>query len=111
MWMILLLACLGISWFSYQYFFVPQPKNYAPDWHGAQWVRAADSSYPVAYFRYVSQLDTLPDTAFVTIAANQTFVLYVNGSYIGSNSVDFVQEMHPVPICMMWTRAVSLGQM
>ena len=95
MWMILLLACLGISWFSYQYFFVPQPKNYAPDWHGAQWVRAADSSSPVAYFRYVSQLDTLPDTAFVTIAANQTFVLYVNGSYIGSNSVDFVQGDAP----------------
>ncbi|HZR40631.1 MAG TPA: alpha-L-rhamnosidase N-terminal domain-containing protein, partial [Ktedonobacteraceae bacterium] len=91
MWVVLLLTCIGTSWFSYQYFLVPQPRDYAPDWHGAQWVQATDSTGSVAYFRYVIQLNSSPDTAFVTITANQTFLLYVNGSYIGSNTVDFVQ--------------------
>ena len=43
-WVCLLLACIGASWFSYQYFLVPQPKSFAPDWHGAQWIQAADGN-------------------------------------------------------------------
>src|SRR5690242_9806673 len=80
MWINILLACFGATWFSCQYFLMSQPKDYAPDWHGAQWVQAADSRTPVTYFRYVIHLDSSPDGAFVTIAANQTFLLYVNGS-------------------------------
>src|SRR5436309_12879972 len=76
MWMLLLLACLGTAWFSYQYSFIPLPKSYAPDWHDAHWVRAEDSSCPEACFRYASQLDTFPVTAFVTMAANQAFFFY-----------------------------------
>jgi len=95
MWMCLLLACLGASWFSYQYFLVPQPKSFAPDWHGAQWIQAADGNAPVAYFRYVTDLNVVPDGAFVTVAASQVFRLYVNGSYIGSNQTDFSQGNFP----------------
>lgn len=93
LWLLLLTSCVGTGWFSYQYFLVPQTIDYTPDWHNAQWIQAADgdSTNSVAYFHYVIQLDTQPDTAFITIAANQAFLLYVNGSYIGSNSVDFVQ--------------------
>ena len=90
-WVCLLLACLGASWFSYQYFLVPQPKSFAPDWQGAQWVHAADGNAPVAYFRYVTSLDALPDGAFVTIAASQVFRLYLNGTFVGSNASDFSQ--------------------
>ena len=95
MWVCLLAACLGASWFSYQYFLVPQPKSFAPDWHGAQWIQAADGNAPVAYFRYVTDLNVVPDAAFVTVAANQVFRLYVNGSYIGSNQTDFSQGNFP----------------
>jgi hypothetical protein len=82
----LLLACLGASWFSYQLFFVPQPAYFAPQWQQAQWIQAGDNSNnPVSYFRYSTNLNVVPDTAFVTIAANQTFRLYVNGTFIATN--------------------------
>ncbi|MHB8599707.1 MAG: ArnT family glycosyltransferase [Ktedonobacteraceae bacterium] len=85
----LLLACVGVIWFAYQYFLVPQPKYFTPDWHGAQWVRASDGNATTAYFRYATDLQKIPDNAFVTIAASQVFRLYVNGTLIGSSSDDF----------------------
>lgn len=88
-WLCLLLACCGTSWFSYQYFLVPHPGSFAPPWQDAQWVQAANSNAPVAYFRYDTSLNVLPDGAFVTVAASQIFRLYVNGTFIGSNSLDF----------------------
>jgi hypothetical protein len=59
-----------------------------PDWHGAQWVQAPHETSPVAYFRYTTDITAIPDAAYVTIAANQTFRLYVNGTFIGTNSQD-----------------------
>ncbi|MEO8972841.1 MAG: glycosyltransferase family 39 protein [Ktedonobacteraceae bacterium] len=88
-WICLLLTCLGTSWFAYQYFTVPQPQYYAPDWHGAQWIRASDSDATTAYFRYTTGLNPIPDNGFVTISASQIFHLYVNGILIGSSDSDF----------------------
>lgn len=92
-WLCLLLACLGTSWFAYQYTLVPQPAHYTPTWGGAQWMQASDDTInqPVAYFRYVTNLDTSPDGAFVTVAANQVFRLYINGTFVGTNAIDFSQ--------------------
>jgi hypothetical protein len=84
----ILLACIGVSWFMYQLTLVAQPALFAPDWHGAQWVEAPSESSPVAYFRYTTDITTVPDAAYVTIAANQTFRLFVNGTMIGTNSQD-----------------------
>jgi uncharacterized membrane protein len=85
-WLCIALACLGMSWFSCQYFLVPQPKSFAPDWHGAGWVQAADSKAPVAYFRSAFNLNIQPDAAFITISASQNFYLFLNGQAIGSNN-------------------------
>jgi Dolichyl-phosphate-mannose-protein mannosyltransferase len=85
----ILVACLGMSWFMYQLTLVAQPALFAPDWHGAQWVQAPNETSPVAYFRYTTDITSVPDAAYVTIAANQTFNLYVNGTRIGTNSQDF----------------------
>jgi hypothetical protein len=84
----ILLACLGVTWFMYQLTLVPQPDLFAPDWHGAQWVEAPNETSPVAYFRYTTDITSVPDAAYVTIAANQTFRLFVNGTLIGTNSQD-----------------------
>jgi hypothetical protein len=84
----MLLACIGVSWFAYQLTLVAQPSLFAPDWHGAQWVEAPHETSPVAYFRYTTDITAIPDAAYVTIAANQTFRLFVNGTYIGTNSQD-----------------------
>jgi hypothetical protein len=86
-WFWLLLACLGVSWFTYQFFLVPQPKSFVPDWQGARWVQAADSNAPVAYFRFGVNLNVLPDAAFVTVQASQGFYLFLNGAFVGSNTL------------------------
>jgi hypothetical protein len=91
LWVCLILACSGTSWFSYQYFLVPQPRSFAPDWQNAAWIQAADASNPVAYFRLATYFSTLPGSAFVTVAANQVFTLYVNGYDIGTNAGSFVE--------------------
>jgi hypothetical protein len=87
----LLLACLGASWFAYQLLLIPQPETFAPDWQGAQWIQASDGNNSVACFRYVTDLAAVPGTAFVTITASQVFRLYVNGTFIGTNSNQFTE--------------------
>jgi hypothetical protein len=95
-WICLLLACTGASWFSYQYFLEPQPARYAPSWQRAQWVQAADGNAPAAYFRSVTDLNALPDAAFVTVAASQVFRLYVNGVLLDSNERVVVRGNAPL---------------
>src|SRR5438105_1561899 len=91
MWFCLVLACLGASWYSSQIFLMPQPARFAAPLQHAQWVQAQDGSGPVAYFRYTTDLITLPDAASVTVAANQIFRLYVNGTFIATNALGLVQ--------------------
>lgn len=92
MWICLLIACMGISWFAVQLILIPQPRGFIPNWHNAHWVQASDSRSPVAYFRYEARFEVMPDSAFVTVTASQVFRLYVNGIYIGTNRADFVSE-------------------
>ncbi len=91
LWCCLALACVGASWFSFQYFLVPQPHSFAPDWQDAQWVQATDAANPVAYFRLATTFVGQPDSAFVTVTATQVFDLNVNGYDIGTNAGDFVK--------------------
>jgi len=100
LWFCLLLTCIGTSWFAYQARLVPQTKSYAAHWQDAKWIQARaindttgskDIASPVTYFRYTMDFTAVPDNAFITLAANQVFQLYVNGSYIGNNSQSFVQ--------------------
>src|SRR5438045_8650031 len=87
-----LLACVGASWFVGQCVLQPQEARYNPDWHKAQWVEASDGYAPVAYFRRVLDIEEIPDAAFITVAANQIFSLYVNGALVGSNAPDFSRD-------------------
>ena len=91
----LLLACIGTSWFAYQCLLVPQNTSFTPDWHGAKWIQAADGISSVAYFRYVTSINTRPDGAFVTISAEQVFHFSVNGFAVNNNFHDFEQGYFP----------------
>src|SRR5262249_5335010 len=51
--------------------------------------------FAVAYFRHITAMELLPDAAFISIAADQVFSLYVNKTLAGSNSVDFSQGDFP----------------
>ncbi|MFL5627253.1 MAG: glycosyltransferase family 39 protein, partial [Ktedonobacteraceae bacterium] len=106
----LLLACVGASWFAYQYFLTPEPDLFTAPWQGAQWVQAADGNAPVAYFRDVVDLNVLPDASFVSVAANQVFRLYVNGVFIGSNAADIVQGSGPRSYIYDVASALQAGQ-
>jgi len=108
-WVCLFLACLAASWFSYQYFLVPQSKSFTPDWQGAQWVQAADGNAPVAYFRYSTSLNAQPDSAFVTLTASQVFSLYANGNFIGTNQGDFTGGDSPRAYIYDVTSALQVG--
>ncbi len=96
LWIVLLLACVGASWFSYQCLFVPQPQRFSPDWHGAEWIQASDADAPVAYFRKSLSINGVPDAAFVTVAATQVFRLYINGAFVASNGSDFLRNSAPL---------------
>jgi Dolichyl-phosphate-mannose-protein mannosyltransferase len=91
MWLCIVLACLGASWYSTQIFLVPQPARFTSPLQNTQLVQAKDGNGPVAYFRYSTDLNTLPDAAFVTVAAGQIFRLYVNGTFIDTNALDLIQ--------------------
>ena len=95
MWVCLCLACLGTSWFVYQCNLVPQAISYAPDWQGARWIQSSDATSSVAYFRYTTSISTIPDGAFVTIAASQVFHLSINGFAVNNNFKDFEQGVFP----------------
>ena len=109
-WVCLFLACLSASWFSYQYFLVPQPVRFTPDWQGAQWIQPTDGNAPVAYFRHVTSLNIVPDSAYITIAASQVFSLYVNQTFVGSNQIDFGQGNFPRAYMYDVTSLVKPGQ-
>ena len=109
-WLCLLLACLGSSWFAFQVLLVPQPREFTPNWQDARWVQAADTSSPVAYFRYTTNFSVPPDDAFVTIAASQVFRLYVNGVFIGSNTADFIRGNAPQTYMYDVTATLNVGQ-
>ncbi|MBV9258661.1 MAG: glycosyltransferase family 39 protein, partial [Ktedonobacteraceae bacterium] len=92
---LLLFACVGASWFSYQCLLVPYSPHFTPDWEGARWIQARDAQTPIAYFRYMTDINVLPDAAFVMVAATQVFRLYVNGVFVASNAADFSQNSTP----------------
>ncbi|MBV9613863.1 MAG: hypothetical protein JO031_00235, partial [Ktedonobacteraceae bacterium] len=64
---LLLFACVGASWFSYQCLLVPYSPHFTPDWEGARWIQARDAQTPIAYFRYMTDINVLPDAAFVMV--------------------------------------------
>ncbi len=109
-WTFLLLACVGASWFAYQYFLAPEPNLFTAPWQGSLWVQAADGNAPVAYFRDVVDLNALPDAGFVSVTAKQVFRLYVNGVFIGSNTIDFVQGSGPRTYIYDVASALQVGQ-
>ncbi|MBV9228426.1 MAG: glycosyltransferase family 39 protein [Chloroflexi bacterium] len=86
-WMCLLLACAGASWFAIQFFLTPQPTQFPAPWENAQWITPADGNSPVGYFRYTTSLESIPDSAFITVAATQIFRLYVNGTFISATAI------------------------
>lgn len=88
-WLVLL-AVLGCSLaFAYQTYLLPQPQDYQPNWHGAQWITSSDPTATIVYFRKDFGLDVEPSSAFLTLKAMQIVTVYVNGINMGETSKVF----------------------
>ena len=88
-WAVLALALLGFTAFAYQAFYVPQPRDYAPNWHGAQWITAGGTHQAVVYFREDVTLQGAPTGAFIVAQGTQTYSLYVNGQLIDKTQDEY----------------------
>lgn len=88
-WAVLVLALLGFTAFAYQAFYVPQPRDYAPNWHGAQWITAGGTHQAVVYFREDVTLQGAPTGAFIVAQGAQTYNLYVNGQLIDKTQDEY----------------------
>ncbi|HUY78808.1 MAG TPA: hypothetical protein VMV29_18695, partial [Ktedonobacterales bacterium] len=88
-WALLLVALVGLNYFAYQTFRVPQAHNFQPNWYGAQWITTSDMPGNVIYVRKDVSLNSLPDGAFLTVQASQYVEVYVNGTYFGSTAAVF----------------------
>ena len=63
---------------------LPRHRQYQLDFGKAQWIEPAESPAPIAYFRKEIYLSSLPEQAWLEIAASDNFGLIVNGQTIGN---------------------------
>jgi len=93
-WALLALALAASLTFAQQALLYPQLRPHTPNWYGAHWIAAADTGAPgldsdIAYFRKDFTLNTLPDSAFLTMQVSQIASIYVNGVRIDTTSDDY----------------------
>ena len=81
----LVLACgLLLGYEVLQTYSMPEHRQYQLDFAGAQWIEPADASAPVAYFRKEVYLSSLPEQAWIEIAASDNFELIVNSHTVAT---------------------------
>jgi hypothetical protein len=81
----LVLACgLLLGYELLQTYSMPEHRQYQLDFAGAQWIEPADASAPVAYFRKEVYLSSLPEQAWIEIAASDNFELIVNSHTVAT---------------------------
>ena len=82
---ILVVACgLLLGYYVFRTYEKPRHRQYQLDFGKAQWIEPADSPAPIAYFRKEIYLDTLPEQAWLEVAASDNFELIVNGQTVGT---------------------------
>ena len=81
----LVLACgLLLGYEVLQTYGMPKHRQYQLDFGRAQWIEPAEASAPVAYFRKEVYLSSLPEQAWLEIAASDNFELTVNGHAVAT---------------------------
>ena len=63
---------------------MPKHRQYQLDFGRAQWIEPVEASAPVAYFRKEVYLSSLPEQAWIEIAASDIFGLTVNGHTVAT---------------------------
>jgi dolichyl-phosphate-mannose-protein mannosyltransferase len=82
---VLVIACgLILGYYVLQTYASPKHRQYQLDFGRAQWIEPAEKPAPIAYFRKDIYLSSLPERAWIEVAASDTFGLIVNGHTVGT---------------------------
>jgi len=81
----LVIACgLLLGYYVLQTYGTPLQRQYQLDFGQAQWIEPEESYAPTAYFRKEVFLSSIPQQAWLEIAASDNFGLIINGRTLGS---------------------------
>jgi hypothetical protein len=83
-WILVVVCGLLLGYYVFRTYENPRHRQYQLDFGKAQWIEPADSPAPIAYFRKEIYLDTLPEQAWLEVAASDNFELIVNGQTVGT---------------------------
>src|SRR2546423_15187052 len=79
----LVMTCgLLLGYYFVRAYVIPPPRQYQLDFADAQWIEPPETA-PVAYFRKDIFLSTMPQQAWLEVAATDNFECIVNGRTIG----------------------------
>ncbi len=83
----LVVACgLLLGYEVLQTYGMPRHRQYQLDFGQARWIEPTEAFAPVAYFRREVYTSTLPEQAWIEVAASDNFRLVVNGHSIATES-------------------------
>ena len=85
-WMLVIACGLLLGYYVLQGYATPKQRQYQLDFGKAEWIEPPESFAPIAYFRKEIYLPTLPEQAWLEIAASDNFGLIVNGHTVGTLS-------------------------
>jgi 4-amino-4-deoxy-L-arabinose transferase-like glycosyltransferase len=83
-WVLVISCGLILGYYVLHTYASPKPRQYQLDFGRAQWIEPAERPAPIAYFRKDIYLSSLPEQAWIEVAASDTFGLIVNGRTVGT---------------------------
>ncbi len=87
-WTLVAFCGLLLGYYFFRTYAAPRERQYQLDFGPAKWIEPSEPDSPIAYFRRKVHLTTLPEKAWLEIAATDNFALSVNGHTVASlNSV------------------------
>jgi hypothetical protein len=86
----------------------PNEDAYQVDFHGGEWIRAADSG-PTSFFRMSFSVEAAPESVTLWLDAQQMYTAWINGSQVASDTASFKTEASPVGLAVDLTRSVAAG--
>jgi hypothetical protein len=81
----LVIACgLLLGYYVLRTYASTRDRQYQLDFGKAEWIEPVESFAPIAYFRKEVFFPTLPQKAWIQVAASDTFGLFVNGHTVAT---------------------------
>ena len=83
-WVLVIATGLILGYYMLRTYASVRQRQYQLDFGRAHWIEPAQKPAPIAYFRKEVYLPSLPEQAWIEIAASDSFGLIVNGHMVGT---------------------------